>query len=34
MTYIPTPGDEAGLKRLVLNLTSDPNFTSKDLFVT
>jgi len=34
MTHIPTPGDEAGLKRLGLNLTSDPNFSSKDLFVT
>jgi uncharacterized protein (UPF0371 family) len=33
MTHIPTPGDEAGLKRLGLNLTSDPNFSSKDLFV-
>ena len=34
MTHIPTPGDEAGLKRLGLNLTSDSNFSSKDLFVT
>jgi uncharacterized protein (UPF0371 family) len=34
MTHIPTPGDEAGLKRLGLNLTSDPNFSSKDLFIT
>jgi len=34
MTHIPTPGDEAGLKRLGLNLTSDPNFSSKALFVT
>jgi uncharacterized protein (UPF0371 family) len=34
MTHIPTPGDEAGLKHLGLNLTSDPNFSSKDLFVT
>jgi uncharacterized protein (UPF0371 family) len=34
MTHIPTPGDEAGLKRLGLNLTSDPNFSSKDLFVS
>ncbi len=32
MTHIPTPGDEAGLKRLGINLTSDPNFSSKDLF--
>jgi uncharacterized protein (UPF0371 family) len=33
ITHIPTPGDEAGLKRLGVNLTSDPNFASKDLFV-
>jgi len=34
MTHIPTPGDEAGLKRLGVNLTSEPNFSSKDLFTT
>jgi uncharacterized protein (UPF0371 family) len=33
MTHIPTPGDEAGLRRLGVNLTSEPNFSSKDLFV-
>ncbi|UCC40421.1 MAG: DUF1846 domain-containing protein [Candidatus Aminicenantes bacterium] len=33
MTHIPTPGDEAGLKRLGVNLTSEPNFSSRDLFV-
>ncbi len=33
MTHIPTPGDEAGLRRLGVNLTSDPNFSSKDLFI-
>jgi uncharacterized protein (UPF0371 family) len=33
MTHIPTPGDEAGLKRLGVNLTSEPNFSSKNLFV-
>jgi uncharacterized protein (UPF0371 family) len=33
MTHIPTPGDEAGLRRLGVNLTSDPNFSTKDLFV-
>ncbi len=33
LTHIPTPGDEAGLRRLGVNLTSDPNFSSKDLFV-
>ena len=34
MTHIPTPGDEAGLKRLGVNLTGDPNFSSKSLFIT
>jgi len=34
VTHIPTPGDEAGLRRLGVNLTSDPNFSTKDLFVT
>ena len=34
MTHIPTPGDESGLRRLGVNLTSDPNFTSKDLFIS
>ncbi|MHA1671168.1 MAG: DUF1846 domain-containing protein [Promethearchaeota archaeon] len=33
-THIPTPGDEAGLRRLGLNITSDPNFSSKNLFIT
>ncbi|MBU4198652.1 MAG: DUF1846 domain-containing protein [Verrucomicrobia bacterium] len=32
LTHIPTPGDEAGLKRLGVNLTSDPNFPTKNLF--
>ncbi len=32
LTHIPTPGDEAGLKRLGVNLTSEPNFSTKDLF--
>ena len=34
ITHMPTPGDEAGLRRLGVNLTSDPNFSSKCLFVT
>lgn len=34
ITHIPTPGDEAGLRRLGVNLTSDPNFSTKDLFIT
>jgi len=33
ITHIPTPGDEAGLRRLGVNLTSEPNFTTKDLFI-
>ena len=33
MTHIPTPGDETGLRRLGVNLTSDPNFSSKNLFL-
>ncbi len=32
LTHIPTPGDEAGLRRIGVNLTSDPNFSSKNLF--
>jgi len=34
LTHIPTPGDETGLRRLGVNLTSDPSFPSKALFVT
>lgn len=34
MTHIPTPGDEAGLRRLGVNITADPDFSSKWLFVT
>jgi len=34
MTHIPTPGDEAGLRRLGVHLTSDPNFATKNLFVS
>ena len=32
MTHIPTPGDEAGLRRLGVNVTSDPDFATKNLF--
>jgi uncharacterized protein (UPF0371 family) len=32
-THIPTPGDEAGLRRLGLNVTSDPTFASGSLFL-
>lgn len=31
-THIPTPGDEAGLRRLGVNVTSDPDFMTKFLF--
>ena len=34
VTHMPTPGDEAGLRRLGVNLTSDPNFSTKDLFIS
>ncbi|MFH2138058.1 MAG: DUF1846 domain-containing protein [Candidatus Omnitrophota bacterium] len=34
MTHIPTPGDEAGLRRLGVNMTSEPNFSTKGLFVS
>jgi uncharacterized protein (UPF0371 family) len=33
LTHMPTPGDETGLRRLGINLTSDPVFASKNLFV-
>jgi len=33
MTHIPTPGDEAGLKRLGVNLTTDGKFSSRNLFI-
>ena len=34
MTHMPTPGDETGLRRLGVNLTTDPNFSTKSLFVS
>ncbi|MFC1581965.1 DUF1846 domain-containing protein [Planctomycetota bacterium] len=33
MSHMPTAGDEAGLRRLGVNLTTDPNFASKSLFL-
>ncbi len=33
LTHIPTPGDEVGLRRLRVNLTTDGNFPSQDLFM-
>ncbi|NLP11767.1 DUF1846 domain-containing protein [bacterium] len=32
ITHIPTPGDEAGLRKLGLNLTCDPDFSTRSLF--
>jgi uncharacterized protein (UPF0371 family) len=32
MTHMPTPGDEAGLRKLGVNLTSEPDFATKHLF--
>ncbi len=32
-THIPTKGDEEGLRRLGINVTSDAAFSSKNLFV-
>lgn len=34
ITHIPTPGDEAGLRKLGVNLTCDPDFSSKRLFIS
>jgi uncharacterized protein (UPF0371 family) len=34
MTHIPTPGDEVGLKRLGVNITTDGKFSSRNLFIT
>lgn len=33
ITHIPTPGDDAGLRKLGVNLTSDPAFATKFLFL-
>ena len=34
ITHIPTPGDDAGLRRFGINLTTDPNFASNRLLMT
>lgn len=34
LTHMPTPGDEAGLRRLGVNLTCDPQYATSDLFVS
>jgi len=33
MTHIPTPGDEKGLRKLGVNLTSEPNFSTNSLAI-
>jgi uncharacterized protein (UPF0371 family) len=33
LSHIPSSGDEAGLRQLGVNLTSDPQFPSQDLYV-
>jgi uncharacterized protein (UPF0371 family) len=33
LTHMPTPGDEAGFRKLGINLTSEPNFATKSLFI-
>lgn len=34
LTHMPSPGDETGLRRLAVNLTTDPQFSSKSLHVS
>ncbi|MFY9398573.1 MAG: DUF1846 domain-containing protein [Desulfomonilia bacterium] len=34
MTHIPTPGDDAGLRRIGVNVTSDPDFATNNLFIS
>lgn len=34
LTHIPTPGDEAGWRKLKVNLTCDPEYASKSLFIS
>jgi uncharacterized protein (UPF0371 family) len=34
LTHMPSPGDEAGLRKLGANVTSDPDFATKSLFVS
>jgi uncharacterized protein (UPF0371 family) len=33
LTHIPTPGDEAGLRKLKVNVTCDPLFPGKSLYI-
>ena len=32
LSHIPSPGDEAGLRKLGIQVTADPKFASKELF--
>jgi len=34
LTHIPPPGDEAGLRKLGVNLTTDPRFVTNQLFMS
>ena len=34
LTHMPTPGDEAGLRVLGVNVTSEPHFAGKNLYIT
>ncbi len=34
LTHIPTPGDEAGLRKLSVRVTCDPQHSSKSLFIS
>jgi len=34
LTHIPTPGDEAGWRKLKVNLTCDPQYSTKSLFIS
>ena len=34
LTHMPPPGDEAGLRKLGVNLTSDPSFASRSLYIS
>ena len=34
ISHMPNPGDETGLRKLGINLTSDPKFASRDLFIS
>lgn len=34
LTHMPTPGDAAGFRKLEVNLTSDPNFSTNSLFTS